>query len=737
VTLLTNALAGLARGWSFTPLNGKVPVLRAWSSQPRSTETQVREWIAQGHNLGLRTGAASGILVIDQDTGGDVTPLNLPDTITVQTGGGGKHYYYQHVPGVRNSAGKLGDHIDVRGDGGQVVFPGSRHPVTKRLYEFLSDGDPGKIPPSLASLLNPPTDSWGRAALRAESSLVSASSEGTRHDTLIRSSYKIGQIVGGNGLNHPEAVAALFEAAISTGLPEPEVSRTISDGLAKGAENPRTPAETAPTHYPHTDHKDVLCPGTHITGDGEEILVSTDTFTVDVYRHLPDDAIYEMASITGEIRDDMFRPMRPDRARLIVDRHVRLKRWVMVGQGQGKAKLADLTYVPCNKDLGGIVIEGAHGNCRSLKFLTTYPVFVGEDFCISPSGWRDGVFNCSTLKIPHVENPQAILADLVTDFPFKDAASRDNFFGLLLTPLLRPALDGNAPMHLVMSAVERCGKTKLIEEILGGVVLGMPTPATQLPKDIDSLGKQILSFLIGGRAVLHLDNLPNHIDSGALASMLTCSSWSDRVLGRSEIVTVPNNLTLVASGNNVSFSGELAKRTVPIELQPFDDKPEERTDYKHPQLRKYIRENRPRILGALVSMVEAWKAEGCPLSGNPFGGFESWAGVIGGILELHGYTEWRKNSHEFVVRADSLGEGLRAFVERWAAESADTPRAAGALLSYAEGLFPWIDERETERGRTTALGRLLKKHAGRPLNGWAWEQRRSRSGYSFVLKSLA
>src|SRR2546426_3381136 len=44
------------------------------------------------------------------------------------TGGGGLHFYFRW-PGfaVSNSAGKLGGGLDVRGNGGQVVAPGSRH----------------------------------------------------------------------------------------------------------------------------------------------------------------------------------------------------------------------------------------------------------------------------------------------------------------------------------------------------------------------------------------------------------------------------------------------------------------------------------------------------------------------------------------------------------------------------------------------------------------------------------
>ena len=44
------------------------------------------------------------------------------------------------------------------------------------------------------------------------------------------------------------------------------------------------------------------------------------------------------------------------------------------------------------------------------------------------------------------------------DFPHRDEASRHNVFGLMLTAVLRPAIDGPIPFHLFMASLERTGK---------------------------------------------------------------------------------------------------------------------------------------------------------------------------------------------------------------------------------------------------------------------------------------
>ncbi len=116
--------------WVFamTPLdNGKCPTRKNWNKRPcDTTMADVREWVRAGGNVGLRTGEASGVLVLDVDSEDALQnlPYPLPKTVTVKTPNGW-HFYFRHVPGMRNSVGKIAKGIDVRGDGGQVVLPGS------------------------------------------------------------------------------------------------------------------------------------------------------------------------------------------------------------------------------------------------------------------------------------------------------------------------------------------------------------------------------------------------------------------------------------------------------------------------------------------------------------------------------------------------------------------------------------------------------------------------------------
>jgi putative DNA primase/helicase len=102
-------------------------------------------WFNNGPvNLGIRTGAESGLIVldVDPDHGGNESLKRLgvlPKTPRVRTGGGGEHDFFRHPGGnIRNSAGTLGPGLDIRANGGYVVAPPSLH-ASGNEYVWLID----------------------------------------------------------------------------------------------------------------------------------------------------------------------------------------------------------------------------------------------------------------------------------------------------------------------------------------------------------------------------------------------------------------------------------------------------------------------------------------------------------------------------------------------------------------------------------------------------------------------
>lgn len=250
--------------------------LRDASTDAKVVEAWWRRW--PDANLGVVTGRQSGLVVVDVDPDhGGIDSMRrlvaehapLPSGPRVRTGSGGWHVLFAW-PGreVRNSAGRVGPGVDIRGDGGYVIAPPSVHAAGDR-YVWTRGGDPPQLPEWLHRLVEPPRidrpaarepipisealDRWAAAALRGEIERVRVAPEGARNHTLNRSAFALGQIVGAGALD-PDAVRShLLHAAASAGLGEREAVLTIRSGMHAGMARPRGPADRVEPAAPNLD----------------------------------------------------------------------------------------------------------------------------------------------------------------------------------------------------------------------------------------------------------------------------------------------------------------------------------------------------------------------------------------------------------------------------------------------------------------------------------------------------
>jgi hypothetical protein len=143
------ALAYARRGAPVFPCKpgGKKPLTYNGFYDATTDLRRITTWWSRwpGANIGIPTGERSGLLVldVDLDAGGSESLVRLervngplPETAKARTGGGGIHVFFRYPAGetVRNSTGKLGPGLDIRGEGGYVVVPPSR---TEGMYEWL------------------------------------------------------------------------------------------------------------------------------------------------------------------------------------------------------------------------------------------------------------------------------------------------------------------------------------------------------------------------------------------------------------------------------------------------------------------------------------------------------------------------------------------------------------------------------------------------------------------------
>ena len=136
---------------------GKHPLHSGWQDEATTDPDRIREmWSEYPHaNIGIKTGIESNNVVLDIDPrhGGDESLRELeaehgklPDTVESLTGGGGRHIILGHPRGyISNRQNFLLSGIDIRGDGGFIVAPGSIH-LSGNTYEWDVMCHPEDVP---------------------------------------------------------------------------------------------------------------------------------------------------------------------------------------------------------------------------------------------------------------------------------------------------------------------------------------------------------------------------------------------------------------------------------------------------------------------------------------------------------------------------------------------------------------------------------------------------------------
>lgn len=171
------------------PYGDQLPSLDTISSWP--------QWDGRGCRVAVRTGAVSGIIVLDcdsEDAREFVKRMGHPPTPMARTGreGTGLHIYLRH-PGkrVKNATHFRGiDRLDVRGDGGIVLAPPSLHESGKR-YEWIISPEESELadcPQWLLDMFDEADE--GREPMDIQETF-SGISEGKRDETLFRLAAKM------------------------------------------------------------------------------------------------------------------------------------------------------------------------------------------------------------------------------------------------------------------------------------------------------------------------------------------------------------------------------------------------------------------------------------------------------------------------------------------------------------------------------------------------------------------
>jgi hypothetical protein len=250
--------------------DGKRPLTRRGFLNASSDRGQVAAWWSRipNANIGIPTGAPSGVVVVDVDVHGPVDgraawsralDAGLVDGagLMVRTPTGGAHAYFPASPAVEQRSWQAASAgVDFRGDGGYIIAPPSRRIIDGRatLYRIV-DIATYPVGPVDAARLRDFLDPRPTPSMRTDAATVSADAErlaawvagrgeGERNRGLFWAACRLAE----NGTPPADAIGALGPAAAHVGLSEREITATVRS--AYRATNPApevSPSDRAPS----------------------------------------------------------------------------------------------------------------------------------------------------------------------------------------------------------------------------------------------------------------------------------------------------------------------------------------------------------------------------------------------------------------------------------------------------------------------------------------------------------
>ncbi len=318
-----------------------------------------------------------------------------------------------------------------------------------------------------------------------------------------------------------------------------------------------------------------------------------------------------------------------------------------------------------------------------------------------------------------IDEAASVLRELLAEFPWTDDGGRS--MAVSISAMLTVFAGGILPFGTVMPVfvhlgnAEGSGKTTLAQ--LAGIAYAESPAADPAPSKEEEWQKKLLALAMSGRRVVLFDNLKTHLNSPSLEAYVTSPTYSGRILGVTKEFSGEAGATLLITGNSLTMSPDMRRRSLLIELFMEQMRAEDRK-FKRILDPETIREVRPRVVSALWSIVRAWDEAGRPACSHNNASFPRWSKTIAGMVEFAGFGSP-------LAPAEVEGMGDTDTVDVVALAKLMTPGEQytfGDLTAMAEGagLFERIFRESDNEGNLTpkgkqVLAKMLGRYAGRQV----------------------
>jgi putative DNA primase/helicase len=358
-----------------------------------------------------------------------------------------------------------------------------------------------------------------------------------------------------------------------------------------------------------------------------------------------------------------------------------------------------------------------------------YDVETGTFYHINDAALR-GLAVPRTPTQADVHDALAVISEVLVDFPFKTHADKTNALAYMLLPFARDIIEGPTPMHNFEASAPGSGKGLLFKATTWPS-LGAEPSAYGVSGREEEWRKELTAQLRTSPQLIWYDNVPENrkLSSATLARALTEPVFAGRILGVSEDVSVPVRCVWAMTANNPSFSDELARRVIRIRLEPDADRPEERTGFRHPDLYAWVKQHRALLVRAALTLIQAWVAGGMLEGSVSIGSYERYAGVMSGILETCGITDFMGNRDEFMQDAGEEKADWRTLVAEWRDKWGVGTAVHSKDLAWLAVTME-LDMHDGSRDdQAKSMGKKLGKRRGQRFNGLTIEKHPTKRSY--------
>lgn len=319
----------------------------------------------------------------------------------------------------------------------------------------------------------------------------------------------------------------------------------------------------------------------------------------------------------------------------------------------------------------------------------------------------------STPTPEEIRHARDLLCDeMLVDFPFTDVSDRAHAVAAFLLPFTRRMIGGPTPLHLIEAPSVGSGKG-LLANVVAIVTTGASCESRTLPENEGEIRKMITAELLKARPIVLLDNADDwkKLHSPSLASVLTAVRWTDRLLGESKMASLPNHGLWMMTANNPHLDLELTRRCIRVRIDPRLDRPWKRTEFRHPDLVRWVTANRGALVHAILTLILGWLATDRLTVQKRLGSFEGWSEIVAGILSVAGIEGFLANLDQLYDQADQDGQNWREFTAAWWEAYHYTEKQVSELNGFCEqrGLMLEVRGHGPVRSQQVRLGTALSR----------------------------